>query len=109
MGRVFSSLFVAAGVALMPGAFGERTAALADSTAPSVVLELFTSQGCSSCPAADALIGKLADRKDVLAMTLPVKLWDYLGWADTLATDLSTKRQLAYSVARGDRPPLCIA
>lgn len=70
---------------------------------PKAVLELFTSQGCSSCPAADALIGELAQRDDVLALTMPVKLWDFLGWADTLATDLVTKRQIAYSVARGDR------
>ena len=71
--------------------------------APHAFIELFTSQGCSSCPAADAFIGDLADRDDVLAVTMPVKLWDFLGWADTLATDELTKRQIAYSVARGDR------
>lgn len=70
---------------------------------PHVVLELFTSQGCSSCPAADAFVGDLAAHEDVLALTMPVRLWDFLGWADTLASDVLTKRQIAYSVARGDR------
>src|SRR5882724_11775862 len=49
-----------------------------------VVLELFTSQGCSSCPPADALLGRLAKRSDVIAMSLPVTYWDMLGWKDTL-------------------------
>nr|WP_232372800.1 DUF1223 domain-containing protein [Acuticoccus mangrovi] len=70
---------------------------------PRAVLELFTSQGCASCPAADALLGELAQRDGILAVTMPVKLWDFLGWADTLASDVLTKRQIAYSVARGDR------
>lgn len=70
---------------------------------PAAVLELFTSQGCSACPAADSLIDDFARQGDVLAITLPVKLWDYLGWSDTLATEANTKRQMAYSVARGDR------
>ncbi|MEM8664574.1 MAG: DUF1223 domain-containing protein [Pseudomonadota bacterium] len=69
---------------------------------PRAFLELFTSQGCSSCPAADKLLGEL-EEDGVLAVTMPVKLWDFLGWADTLATEASTKRQIAYSVARGDR------
>lgn len=69
---------------------------------PRAFLELFTSQGCGACPAADKLLAELDARKDVLAVTMPVKLWDFLGWADTLATDEFTKRQMAYSVARGD-------
>ncbi|RAH99448.1 DUF1223 domain-containing protein [Acuticoccus sediminis] len=77
--------------------------ARAEEKSPKAVLELFTSQGCSSCPSADKLIAQYARRDDVLAMTLPVKLWDYLGWSDTLATEINTKRQMAYSVARGDR------
>jgi hypothetical protein len=76
--------------------------ALADGT-PRAFVELFTSQGCASCPPADALIGELASQDDVLAVTMPVTLWDFLGWHDTLATDTLTKRQMAYSVARGDR------
>ena len=70
---------------------------------PVAYLELFTSQGCASCPAADKLIASFNEEADVLAVTMPVKLWDFLGWADTLATDALTKRQIAYSVARGDR------
>ena len=66
-----------------------------------VVVELFTSQGCSSCPPADALLGHLADRKDVIALTLPVTYWDMLGWKDTLASDANTRRQKAYASFMG--------
>ena len=88
---------------LLSGLARADPAPAAASTQPKAVLELFTSQGCSSCPAADSLIEDYADEDGILAMTLPVKLWDYLGWSDTLATELNTKRQMAYSVARGDR------
>jgi hypothetical protein len=67
------------------------------------VLELFTSQGCSSCPPADALLGTLSKEKGVLALTMPVNYWDYLGWRDTLAKEAYTQRQQAYAAARGDR------
>ncbi|MGH6889731.1 MAG: DUF1223 domain-containing protein [Rhizomicrobium sp.] len=66
-----------------------------------VVVELFTSQGCSSCPPADAFLARLADRKDVIAMTLPVTYWDMLGWKDTLASEGNTRRQKAYAAAMG--------
>ena len=66
------------------------------------VVELFTSQGCSSCPPADALFGKLAKRNDILALTMPVDYWDYLGWKDTLASPANTARQKGYAHARGD-------
>lgn len=66
------------------------------------VLELFTSQGCSSCPAADAVLEKLAARKDVIALSLPVDYWDYLGWKDTLARPKFTARQKYYAKERGD-------
>jgi hypothetical protein len=55
------------------------TAAQAGSVRP-VVVELFTSQGCNSCPPADFFLGKLSQRSDVLALTLPVTYWDMLGW-----------------------------
>ena len=61
-----------------------------------VVVELFTSQGCSSCVAADKLLDTLADRPGVLALTLAVDYWDYLGWNDTFARPEFTARQRAY-------------
>ena len=66
-----------------------------------VVVELFTSQGCSSCPPADELLGRLADRRGVLAISLPITYWDMLGWKDTLATSANTHRQKAYAAAMG--------
>ena len=66
-----------------------------------VVLELFTSQGCSSCPPADALIERLSNRPDLLALSLPVTYWDMLGWKDTLASEMNTRRQKAYASAMG--------
>jgi len=66
------------------------------------VLELYTSQGCSSCPPADLLMHKLVQRKDVIALTLPVDYWDYLGWKDTLASSTFSERQKAYAKKRGD-------
>jgi hypothetical protein len=70
---------------------------------PKAVLELFTSQGCSSCPPADKLIGQYADRDDILALSFNVDYWDYLGWKDTLASPENSDRQRAYASARGDR------
>jgi hypothetical protein len=67
------------------------------------VLELFTSQGCSSCPPADLLLGQFAKRDNVLALSFPVNYWDHLGWRDTLAKDAFNERQRAYAGARGDR------
>ena len=62
-----------------------------------VVVELFTSQGCSDCPPADRVVTELAARKDVIALSLPITYWDMLGWRDTLATEANTQRQRAYS------------
>ncbi|HEX2652658.1 MAG TPA: DUF1223 domain-containing protein [Xanthobacteraceae bacterium] len=67
------------------------------------VVELFTSQGCSSCPPADKLAGELARDPSLLVMSLPVDYWDYLGWKDTLALPRHTARQRAYARHRGDR------
>lgn len=70
---------------------------------PKAVIELFTSQGCSSCPAADALLGRIASqRKDVVALTLPTDTWDYLGWKDTLSSPKFGARQRAYAKAFRD-------
>ena len=70
---------------------------------PRMVVELFTSQGCSSCPPADEVLTELSKQPDVIALTLPVDYWDYLGWKDTLANPAYTARQKAYSYQRGDR------
>lgn len=70
---------------------------------PKAVLELFTSQGCSSCPPADKLLGEYAKRDDVLALSFNVDYWDYLGWKDTLGSPENSERQRAYAAARGDR------
>ena len=75
----------------------------AASAEPRAVIELFTSQGCSSCPPADALLGKLAHDPSVIALSLPIDYWDYIGWKDTLALPGHANRQKAYSRVRGDR------
>jgi hypothetical protein len=67
------------------------------------VLELFTSQGCASCPPADEVLEDFAKRPDIVALSLPVDYWDYLGWKDTLANREFTLRQKSYANARGDR------
>lgn len=66
------------------------------------VLELFTSQGCSSCPPADVVLKDYANDPTVIALSLPVDYWDYLGWKDTFASPRNSDRQRAYAKARGD-------
>ena len=61
------------------------------------VVELFTSQGCSSCPPADALLGELARCGDVIALGFHIDYWDKLGWKDPLSTPQSTERQRRYA------------
>jgi hypothetical protein len=65
-----------------------------------VLVELFTSQGCSSCPPADAVLGQLARDPSIVAITRPVTYWDRLGWRDTLGREANTELQRAYA-ARG--------
>jgi hypothetical protein len=90
-----ASTFALACVALMA-----NTAVHAE---PRAVIELFTSQGCSSCPAADKLAGEFAKDPSVIVLSLAVDYWDYLGWKDTLAISGHSNRQRAYAKARGDR------
>lgn len=86
------------GVTFAATLVGAAWAAQPASPAPHpIVVELFTSQGCSDCPAADRLVGELAKRKDVIALSLPITYWDMLGWKDTYATDANTQRQKAYA------------
>ena len=75
----------------------------AGATEPRAVIELFTSQGCSSCPPADKLLGELSRDPTLIALSLPVDYWDYLGWKDTLALHGHSNRERAYADARGDR------
>jgi hypothetical protein len=79
------------------------SSALATASEPRAVVELFTSQGCSSCPAADKLLGELAGDPSLVAVSVPIDYWDYLGWKDTLASPAHSARQRAYARARGDR------
>lgn len=88
-------------------------AALARAASAPVVVEMFTSQGCSTCPPADAMLSMLAAQPDVLALSYHVDYWDYLGWADSYARPEFTKRQEGYARAAGERaiytPQLIVA
>ena len=70
---------------------------------PRALLELFTSQGCSSCPAADKLLGDFSADPSLVTLSVPIDYWDYLGWKDTLADPAHSARQRAYARVRGDR------
>lgn len=88
-------MFLAIAALLVPGtALGDEAATL-----PRGVVELFTAQGCASCPPADAAFEKLAARDDIVALAYHVDYWNYLGWSDTLGSKENTERQYAY--ARG--------
>jgi len=83
-------------IACVPAAYAQT------SSSQPAVLELYTSQGCSSCPPADRLLQSYTQRKDIVALTFNVDYWDYLGWKDTLAKRAYSDRQRAYAQARGD-------
>lgn len=94
--RLFAFSIAVGAAALLPAhgaAAGEARA----------VIELFTSQGCSSCPPADKLLGQLSSDPSLITLSLPVDYWDYLGWKDTLALHSHTLRERAYAEVRGDR------
>ena len=73
----------------------------ADDPAHIVVVELYQSQGCSSCPPADAVLNGIADRPDVIALNFAVTYWDYLGWKDSFAQPAFNRRQADYATAGG--------
>lgn len=93
MGRA-AALLAAIGIV---GWIASAHGASAEDAAYPVVVELFTSQGCSSCPPADALLGDLSKRNDVLALGFHVDYWDYIGWKDPYASKVATKRQKLYA------------
>jgi hypothetical protein len=90
---------LACGVAALGG--GARPAAAATGNPP-VLVELFTSQGCSSCPPADEFMAELVNRPGIIAVSLNVDYWNYLGWQDTLSQPLFSRRQKDYATRRGD-------
>lgn len=98
----FAAVFMAAPVlvsALAGGALAQDPApnpASSQQRPITAIIELFTSQGCSSCPPADTLLKTYAQTEGVLALSLPVDYWDYIGWKDTLASPENTQRQRAY-------------
>jgi hypothetical protein len=96
LGRRLASAYLAACLLV-------ASCALACASEPRALLELFTSQGCSSCPPADKLLGDFANDPSIVALSVPIDYWDYLGWKDTLALPGHSVRQRAYARVRGDR------
>lgn len=84
-------------VALIGGSAGIQAASSRDATATPTVVELFQSQGCSSCPPANAYLNAIADRPDILALSFAVTYWDQLGWKDTFGSPRFTDRQRDYA------------
>src|SRR5689334_10910516 len=102
-----SLTYIGAGCAVI--AFATAVSALpapSDARQPAgqgnAVIELFTSQGCSSCPPADRLLGELAEKPGIVALSYSVDYWNYLGWRDTLSSAANSDRQHEYAKARGD-------
>ncbi|MGI9520038.1 MAG: DUF1223 domain-containing protein [Hyphomicrobiaceae bacterium] len=89
-------------VLLGNGAPPDKAAAQTPPVKAPVVLELYTSQGCSSCPPADRLLKRYAERRDTIALSYNVDYWDYLGWKDTLGNPAFSARQRLYARKRGD-------
>jgi hypothetical protein len=91
------------GIALSLAVIASSVLAVAAKAEPRAVIELFTSQGCSSCPPADKLAGELARDPSLIVLSLAIDYWDYLGWKDTNALPGHGTRQRAYAHLRGDR------
>ena len=103
MSRFRISLLAAVLAAVLAAQFAAVLAVPAQAGGRTVVIELFTSQGCSSCPPADEALARLAGRDDVIPLSLHVDYWDYLGWRDTFAQRQFGHRQQAYRDALGER------
>ena len=95
-------LSASAAAALAVIVFAEPGMAEPAVPAPKAVLELFTSQGCSSCPPADALLAELGKRPGYVTLSYSVDYWNYLGWRDTLSSAANSARQRDYARMRGD-------
>lgn len=93
---VFGASAVAQGEVRAQAAAPENAAPQEARRGP-VLLELFTSQGCSACPPADKLLASLAGREDLLVLSFHVSYWDHMGWADPFAIPASTRRQRGYA------------
>ncbi|MDA1088957.1 MAG: DUF1223 domain-containing protein [Proteobacteria bacterium] len=102
MVKTLKSLVTAASLAVAFSLAAPAPVIAAEAT-PLTVVELFTSQGCSSCPPADKFLGELAKRDDVLALSVHVDYWDYIGWKDPFADPRNTKRQRDYAKKLGLR------
>jgi hypothetical protein len=102
-----ASLVAASSAAIAIFTFGFLPPVAADQPVPAlvadspVVLELFTSEGCNSCPPADALLGELAKEHDLLPLAFHIDYWNYLGWQDPFSAKYATARQYAYGQALG--------
>ncbi len=97
----FHLLTVPRSVALLMAFLFCGNAWAGDVTSPKGVVELFTSQGCASCPPADAALKKLVQQGDVVALSYHVDYWNYLGWTDTLSSKENTERQYGYAHSMG--------
>jgi hypothetical protein len=93
---------VAAALALALFAGAASNPAAADPAAP-VVVELYTSQGCNSCPPADAYLAELAERPELIALSFHVDYWNYIGWSDPFSSASATQRQRDYGRTLGSR------
>lgn len=99
LSRTLGAWLLAIGLSCLAPADG-----LAEQSQTAAVIELFTSQGCSSCPPADDLVSILdTQRPDLIVLSFAVDYWDFLGWPDTLARSENSDRQRGYAIRRGDK------
>lgn len=91
-----AAVLAIAATSFSPAAMGSPADSVV-SVPPPVVVELFTSQGCSSCPPADEVLGELVARPNILPLSFHVTYWDRLGWPDTFGLEASTQRQRSYA------------